>query len=98
MKKLLVAVVVTSSLIAAAMAAAQTVGQPAPSFSVADITGKAVTLSDFKGKYLVLEWTNPGCPFVQKHYNSGNMPALQKSSTAQGVVWLAVSSTAKGMS
>ena len=52
-------------------------------------------LSDFKGKHVVLEWTNPGCPFVQKHYNSGNMPATQKDAMGKGVVWLAINSTEK---
>ena len=56
-------------------------------------SGKTVTLSDFTGKYVVLEWTNPGCPFVQKHYDSGNMPATQKDATGKGVVWLSVNST-----
>jgi hypothetical protein len=50
---------------------------------------------DFKGKHVVLEWTNPGCPFVLKHYNSGNMPATQKDATGKGVVWLAINSTEK---
>ena len=71
------------------------VGQPAPSFSAVDTSGKTVSLADYKGKHVVLEWVNPGCPFVQKHYNSGNMPATQKSATGQGVAWLSVSSTAK---
>ena len=74
------------------------VGQAAPAFSITDSQGKTVSLTDYKGKHVVLEWTNPGCPFVQKHYNSGNMPGTQKSATGQGVVWLAVSSTAKSAS
>lgn len=76
-----------------AMAVA-TVGQPAPAFTVSDATGKAVSLADFKGKHVVLEWVNPGCPFVVKHYSSANMQGTQKEATAKGVVWLAVSSTA----
>lgn len=72
-----------------------TVGQPAPSFSVNDATGKPVSLDGFKGKYVVLEWTNPGCPFVQKHYDGGNMPTTQKAALAKGVVWLSLVSTAK---
>lgn len=71
------------------------VNQPAPAFSVQDTSGKTVNLADFKGKHVVLEWVNPGCPFVQKHYNSGNMPATQKDASAKGVVWLSVSSTAQ---
>ena len=74
------------------------VNQPAPAFSVQDTTGKTVNLADYRGKLVVLEWVNPGCPFVQKHYNSGNMPATQKDATAKGVVWLTVSSTAKDAS
>ncbi len=76
-------------------AAQATVGQPAPAFSAVDTAGKSVSLADFKGKYVVLEWTNPGCPFVQKHYDSGNMPATQKDAAAKGAVWLAVNTTAK---
>ncbi len=74
--------------------AAVSVGQTAPTFSATDTAGKTVSLADFKGKTVVLEWVNPGCPFVQKHYNSANMPATQKSATSKGVVWLAVNSTA----
>ena len=85
-------------LAAGAAQAAATVGQPAPDFSVKDTAGKTVRLSDFKGKHVVLEWTNPGCPFVRKHYDSGNMPATQKDAVAQGVVWLAVNSTEKASS
>ena len=72
--------------------AAAAVGQPAPDFRLADTAGQAVSLSQFKGKLVVLEWNNPGCPFVRKHYN-GNMQALQKDFTQKGVVWLAVNST-----
>jgi peroxiredoxin len=72
--------------------AAAAIGQPAPDFSLSDTTGKAVKLSQFKGKTVVLEWNNPGCPFVRKHYD-GNMQALQKDFTNQGVVWLAINST-----
>ena len=72
--------------------AAATVGQPAPDFRLSDTAGQSVSLSQFKGKTVVLEWTNPGCPFVRKHYN-GNMQALQKDFTQKGVVWLAVNST-----
>jgi peroxiredoxin len=81
-------------------AAAQTaaIGQPAPAFELRDTAGKAVKLADFKGKFVVLEWTNPGCPFVVKHYGSQNMQALQKEATGQGVVWLSISSTAPGHS
>ncbi len=79
---------------ASAAFATATVGQPAPAFTVTDTSGKAVSLADFKGKHVVLEWVNPGCPFVMKHYSSANMQGTQKEATAKGVVWLAVSSTA----
>jgi peroxiredoxin len=70
------------------------VGEPAPAFTGTDNLGKTHSLSDFKGKLVVLEWHNQGCPYVGKHYNSGNMPATQKQARAKGVVWLAVNSTA----
>ncbi len=78
--------------------AAATVGQPAPAFSATDVNGKPVSLADFKGKHVVLEWVNPGCPFVKKHYDSGNMPAAQNDALAKGAVWLSVNSTAKDAS
>jgi peroxiredoxin len=71
------------------------VGQGAPDFTLSDASGKAVKLSDFRGKHVVLEWTNPGCPYVRKHYDSGNMPATQKEAVDKGVVWLSINSTAK---
>lgn len=80
---------------AAGVAAAVTAGQPAPAFSATDVNGKTVSLADFKGKYVVLEWNNPNCPFVLKHYSSGNMQALQKKFGADNVAWLAVNSTAE---
>lgn len=72
------------------------VGSPAPDFSLPDTNGKTVHLSDFKGKYVVLEWYNPDCPFVGKHYKSGNMQKLQKEYTAKRVVWLSIDSSAPG--
>lgn len=80
-------------LTAGAVQAAATVGQAAPAFTLKDASGKTVSLADYRGKHVVLEWTNPGCPFVQKHYNSGNMPATQKDAMGKGVVWLAINST-----
>lgn len=68
------------------------VGEPAPAFTLTDTNGKSVSLADYKGKVVVLEWSNPGCPFVMKHYRSGNMPALQKK-YEKDVVWLTVNST-----
>jgi peroxiredoxin len=94
MKYLLCAVMLAS--LPAFAAPPATVGQPAPAFSATDATGKAVSLADFKGKTVVLEWVNPGCPYVRKHYDSANMQATQKSATGSGVVWLAVNSTHSG--
>ncbi|HET7401026.1 MAG TPA: thioredoxin family protein [Usitatibacter sp.] len=90
----------TASLVAALAALAiapaahanAAVGQPAPAFTLTDIHGKSVNLADFRGRTVVLEWNNFGCPFVQKHYGSGNMQALQKKYGAE-VVWLTVNST-----
>ena len=73
--------------------AAPAVGQNAPDFTLTDTAGKTVRLSDFKGKHVVLEWVNPGCPYVRKHYTSANMQGTQKETTAKGVVWLAINST-----
>jgi peroxiredoxin len=92
MKRLLATLIASAAFVAAHAA---TVGKPAPDFSLTDVNGKAVKLSDFKGKHVVLEWTNPNCPFVVKHYGSNNMQSLQKDKTAKGVVWLAVNSTSK---
>ena len=72
------------------------VGSAAPDFSLTDADGKTHSLAEYKGKYVVLEWTNPGCPFVRKHYDSGNMPKLQAEYTKKGVVWLAIDSSAQG--
>jgi hypothetical protein len=96
MKTWIVSALFPAVLLAAAGAWAQAVvGQPAPAFSAKDLQGRPVALADFKGRHVVLEWVNPGCPFVQKHYDSGNMPATQKSAVDKGVVWLSVSSTAR---
>jgi len=73
--------------------AAPAIGQPAPDFVAVDTAGQSHRLSDFAGKFVVLEWTNPACPTVGAHYQSGNIPASQKSATDQGVVWLAINST-----
>jgi hypothetical protein len=74
-------------------AAGPVVGQPAPDFSVRDAGGKAVSLAQLKGKVVVLEWTNPGCPFVQRHYKGGHIPGLQRAAQAQGAVWITINST-----
>ncbi len=85
-------------LCAAALSAAPApkVGAPAPNFSLPGADGKTHSLGDFKGKYVVLEWFNPGCPFVQKHYTSDNMQKLQKEYTGKDVVWLTIDSSAEG--
>jgi peroxiredoxin len=72
------------------------VGAPAPAFSGTDTKGNAVNLSDFLGKTVVLEWTNHDCPFVVKHYSSGNMQMTQKKAASDGVVWLSIISSAPG--
>ena len=71
-------------------------GQPAPDFTLSDLAGKPVKLSDLKGKFVVLEWVNPECPYVQKHYDSANMQTLQKEFGAKQVAWLAINSTREG--
>jgi peroxiredoxin len=88
------AAALAGGLPSAALAQTAAVGQPAPAFQLVDTSGKTVKLADFKGRYVVLEWTNPGCPFVVKHYGSRNMQTLQKESAAKNVVWLGISSTA----
>ena len=72
------------------------VGSPAPDFTLTDTNGNSVTLSDYSGKYVILEWINYDCPFVAKHYNSKNMQSLQDKYREQGVVWLGVNSSTKG--
>ena len=72
------------------------VGAAAPDFSVTDSKGKTQTVSQYKGKTVVLEWFNPGCPFVVKHYGSGNMQKLQEEFTGKDVVWLTIDSSAPG--
>jgi hypothetical protein len=85
------ALLVTTSI---AWAQNATVGQTAPNFSAKDTSGRVVQLADFKGKTVVLEWVNPGCPYVRKHYNGGNMQGTQQDAAAKNVVWLAINSTA----
>ena len=71
-------------------------GAQAPAFSVQDASGATRTLAEFRGRTVILEWTNNGCPYVRKHYDSGNMQTLQREATADGVVWLQVISSAQG--
>jgi peroxiredoxin len=80
----------------ASAAGAATVGEPAPAFAAKDVSGTPRSLDEFKGKFVVLEWFNNDCPFVRKHYDSGNMQQLQADYTAKGVVWLSINSSAEG--
>jgi alkyl hydroperoxide reductase subunit AhpC len=80
----------------APLLSAVNVGEAAPEFTAVASNGKTFRLSDFRGKYVVLEWHNNGCPYVRKHYNSGNMQRLQKQWTGQGVVWFTILSSAPG--
>ena len=80
---------------AVAHAAAAEVGKPAPAFTATDTNGKTVALGDFKGKPVVLEWTNHECPYVRKHYDTGNMQKAQEAATKDGAVWISIVSSAK---
>ncbi|KRH98825.1 redoxin domain-containing protein [Curvibacter sp. PAE-UM] len=93
---LLSLLVLCSVLLPGPASAALGLGQTAPDMALSDVQGKPVRLSDYRGRHVVLEWTNPGCPFVRKHYRSGNMQALQAEARGRGVVWLTVNSTADG--
>lgn len=96
LRRTLLAAALAVAVAAPAVAAPQ-LGQPAPAFKAMDAQGHARALADFAGKTVVLEWTNSGCPYVGKHYGSGTMQALQKKETADGVVWLTISSSAPDM-
>ncbi len=89
----LVSCLASTSLFAAD---APSIGNTAPDFSATDSKGKTQSVSQYKGKYVVLEWFNPDCPFVKKHYGSGNMQKLQQEFTGKGVVWLSIDSSAPG--
>lgn len=93
-----IALTFLTSLIAAAAFALEPppVGSAAPEFSLSDAKGQTHSLGEYKGKYVVLEWFNPECPFVKKHYGSGNMQKLQDEYTGKGVVWLTIDSNAPG--
>jgi peroxiredoxin len=95
MNRLLAALAATVAASSLALAA-PIVGKPAPEFTAADADGKSRSLSDYKGKTVVLEWTNDGCPYVKKHYGAGNMQKLQQEITAAGGVWLSIISSAPG--
>jgi peroxiredoxin len=88
--------ILTISLLAMISFAAVKAGEQAPDFTATDSNGKTHQLSDYRGRYVVLEWTNSGCPFTIKHYATGNMQKLQKEWTGKGVIWLTVLSSAPG--
>jgi hypothetical protein len=94
MKLAIIALAATA--LAAPVAAQQATGAQAGNFKLTDMNGKQVQLSDFRGKPVVLEWNNPGCPFVKKHYESGNMQKTQAAARAGGAVWLTINSGAEG--
>ena len=99
MRRLLsrVAILFSALIFLITTALAVKVGDPAPGFTAIDNHGKPQKLSDYKGKYVVLEWHNQGCPYTRKHYESGNMQQLQKKWTGKGVVWFTVISSGPGM-
>jgi peroxiredoxin len=92
----LAALVIVLSLISTGAKAAPEIGKPAPEITATDIKGAPFKLSDQKGKIVVLEWTNSECPFVKKHYGSGNMQKTQETATSEGVVWVSINSSAPG--
>src|SRR6266404_2358773 len=94
--KLLLTAITTLAACALYAADVPPVGSAAPDFSAPDANGKTQSLAEYKGKYVVLEWFNPECPFVKKHYGGGNMQKLQEEYTGKGVVWLTVDSNAPG--
>jgi peroxiredoxin len=98
MRKIHLLLLALTALCSAALQAAEPplVGAAAPAFSLPDSHGKTHSLGDFKGQYVVLEWFNPGCPFVQKHYQSENMQQLQARFTGKNVAWLTIDSAAEG--
>ena len=90
------ATMITAGALIVSTASAAPPGDAAPAFKEVNTAGKEISLSDFKGKTVILEWTNNGCPFVQKHYNSRNMQNTQAVATADGVIWLSVISSRPG--
>src|SRR5215213_5619586 len=97
MKRTLLLTALTTLALSSLFAAeSPKVGSAAPEFSLPDVKGQTHSLSALKGKYVVLEWFNPECPFVRKHYGSGNMQKLQDQYTTKGVVWLTIDSNAAG--
>ena len=89
-------VVASDSIDLVPYSAAQVLGRPAPNFTLPDANGRQVSLADFRGRTVVLEWNNPECPFTRKHYDSGNMQRTQAAAARDGVVWLTINSGAPG--
>jgi len=98
MKSVLFTLAFAAAWAATASAAPPAVGDLAPAFTLKSIDGQIHSLAEYKGKIVVLEWTNAGCPVVQRHYRNGLMPAAQKAAREKGVIWLAVNSTNPGHS
>jgi hypothetical protein len=96
MRKWITAGIAATFVVAVPLAAEPGIGTAVPQFRAYDMHGKIVNLSDYRGKTVVLEWNNPGCPFVQKHYESGNMQKTQAAAVAQGTIWLTINSGAPG--
>jgi peroxiredoxin len=90
---LFAAIAVGAAMSGAAAAPDVRPGEPAPAFAASDVDGRPISLQNFAGKIIVLEWTNDACPFCGKHYNSGNMQALQRKYTSEGVIWLTIASS-----
>jgi peroxiredoxin len=94
LRNFIFALIAAALILSAGIAfAAPELGKPAPDFSATDVKGQPFKLSDHKGKIVVLEWTNPGCPFVQKHYETGNMQKTQKAAIEKGAEWIAINSS-----
>ena len=102
MRKIIFAAICLGALVSITVSAQNTspklamIGQTAPNFTLQGADGKSHSLADYQGKFIVLEWTNPNCPFVHKFYDSGTMQALQTKETAKGVIWLRINSSAEG--
>jgi peroxiredoxin len=96
MMRLAIVSAVAFALSSIAASASPVVGQPAPAFTAVDSNGRSHSLGEFRGKTVILEWTNDGCPYVGKHYGSGNMQTTQQDLTAAGAVWLSIISSAPG--
>ncbi len=95
-RRIILTLFLSLAFAAASQAADPTIGEPAPDFKAEDIKGAEIELKDYRGKPVVLEWTNFDCPFVRKHYDSKNMQKLQKEFTERGVAWITICSSAPG--